>query len=58
MYATEYQYLSDDLATGFIKCYKDHSYAFVALLPREGVSMEKYLQSLTGEQLQFLLSKV
>lgn len=58
MYATEYQYLADDLATGFIKRYEGRSYAFAALLPREGLSIKEYLQSLTGEQLRFLLDNV
>ena len=55
MHSTEYQYLSDDFATGFVKPYQGRSYAFAALLPREGVSMEEYLRSLTGEKLRALL---
>lgn len=58
MYALESRYLSDDLATGFIKHYKSRSYAFVALLPREGISIEEYLRSLTGERLRILLDGV
>ncbi len=58
MYATENRYLTDELATGFIKYYEDRSYAFVALLPREGVTVEEYIASLTGERLRSLLDNV
>ncbi len=55
MYAEDRAYLSDDNATGFIKYYLGRDYAFVALLPDEGVSVEAYLDSLDGEKLQSLL---
>ncbi len=55
MYSTEQAYLEDDKATGFIKYYNDHKYAFVALLPNEGVSIADYTSTLTGEHLQELL---
>lgn len=55
MYGTENRYLEDDLATGFVKNYKNGAYAFVALLPKEGVSVEAYISSLTGEAIQNLL---
>ena len=50
-------YLEDDLATGFCKWYEGYRYYFVALLPKEGVSVEEYVQSLTGEHLQQLLAE-
>lgn len=56
MYSEEAVYLEDDLAAGFMKYYADLSYAFVALLPKEGVTVAEYLDSLTGEHLQALLS--
>ena len=56
MHSEEYTYLEDDLATGFIKYYKDRKYAFVAMLPNEGVTVSQYVDSLTGEQLQNLLN--
>ena len=56
MYSEEYTYLEDDLATGFIKYYKDRKYAFVAMLPNEGVSVSQYVDSLTGEHLRELLN--
>lgn len=56
MYGAESAYLEDSLATGFLKYYKDRNYAFAALLPNEGVSLEDYLASLTGEHLRDLLT--
>lgn len=56
MPSEEYTYLEDDLATGFIKYYKDRKYAFVAMLPNEGVSVSQYVDSLTGEHLRELLN--
>lgn len=55
MYSTEHSYLEDDLATGFLKYYEDRRFAFAALLPKEGVTVSEYVQSLTGEKLQQLL---
>ena len=56
MHSEEYTYLEDDLATGFIKYYKDRRYAFVAMLPNEGVTVSQYVDSLTGEHLRELLN--
>ena len=56
MHSEEYTYLEDDMATGFIKYYKDRKYAFVAMLPNEGVSVSQYVDSLTGEHLRELLN--
>lgn len=56
MYSSEYQYLEDELATGVIKYYKGRKYAFVALLPKEGVTVAEYVESLTGEHLAELLA--
>ena len=49
-------YLSDKNATGFLKYYKDKNYAFVALLPREGLSVEDYVRGLSGYELQNMLA--
>ncbi|MBP1736329.1 MAG: proteinase inhibitor serpin [Oscillospiraceae bacterium] len=57
MYGTEYRYLDDGSATGFIKYYADRSYAFVALLPNEGISVSDYVASLTGEGMMNMLSQ-
>ena len=56
MHSQEYTYLEDELATGFVKFYKDRRYAFVAMLPNEGVSVSQYVESLSGEHLQNLLN--
>lgn len=58
MYSNEYQYLEDDKAVGFMKFYDDEAYAFVALLPKEGVRLRDYIASLTGENLRTMLSNV
>ena len=56
MHSEEYTYLEDDMATGFIKYYKDRRYAFVAVLPNEGITVSQYVESLTGEHLRELLN--
>lgn len=56
MYSQEYRYLEDEHATGFLKYYYDHNYAFAALLPEEGMTVAEYVDSLTGEDLRNLLS--
>lgn len=56
MYAEESDYLESDTATGFLKPYAGGKYAFAALLPKAGVSLEDCLASLDGASLQALLS--
>jgi serpin B len=56
MYSEESLYLSDEHATGFIKFYKGEDYAFVALLPEEGLDVVDYVRSLDGEHLGELLA--
>ena len=51
MYGLEHMYLDDGNATGFIKYYADRKYAFVALLPNEGIPVGDYIASLTGNGL-------
>ena len=58
LHRTENNYLEDDNSTGFIKYYMFKRYAFVAILPNEGVIPEEYLQTLTGDHLTELLSNV
>lgn len=55
MYDIDSYYIEDDNATGFIKPYKDERYAFVALLPRENVSISNYIASLDGKKISSLL---
>lgn len=57
MRSTLRQYLEDELATGFIKHYAGDRYAFVAMLPNEGISVAEYVEFLTGEGLQKLLAE-
>lgn len=56
MHSEEKLYLEDDYATGFIKYYEGGRYAFAALLPNEGITLEEYLETLTGDGLYDLLS--
>ena len=56
MYGVEGTYLEDENATGFKKYYKGGKYAFVAMLPNEGVSISDYVASLNGESLNTLLN--
>lgn len=56
MWSSENLYLSDESATGFLKPYKGGDYAFVALLPNEGISVSDYIKGLTGEKLYSMLS--
>ena len=58
MHSTEYKYIEDDNAVGFIKDYKDEKYGFAALLPNEGIDLYDYIASLTGEALKELLSNI
>ena len=56
MYGVEGTYLEDENAIGFKKYYKGGKYAFVAMLPNEGVSVSDYVASLDGESLNTLLN--
>ncbi|MBR2956791.1 MAG: serpin family protein [Clostridia bacterium] len=56
MYGTEGTYLEDEKASGFVKYYKDGKYAFVAMLPNEGVTVSEYVASLDGESLNAMLA--
>lgn len=51
MSSNEGLYLDDGTATGIIKNYKGGLYSFAALLPNEGINVNDYLESLTGEHL-------
>lgn len=56
MFSREYAYLEDLNACGFLKYYKNHNYAFAALLPDENITVADYLSTLTGEKLAGLLA--
>ena len=57
MYGTACDYLRTENATGFRQWYENEDYAFVALLPNEGVTVAELVDSLTGEELFRLLEK-
>ena len=56
MHSIERNYLEDGKATGFVKYYEGKDYAFVALLPNVGISVEEYISSLTGKHISDMLS--
>lgn len=56
MHSTEGGLLEDENTIGFTKYYKNGTYAFVGLLPKEGISMEEYVATLSGEKIRSLLS--
>lgn len=56
MYSDEFYYLEDENAEGFLKYYEGGKYAFVALLPTEGMELSSYIDTLTGETLKEILS--
>lgn len=57
MYSSEYRYLEHEKATGFMRYYRGNDYAFVALLPREGVSVSQLVESLDGASLTAMLAQ-
>lgn len=52
MHSTENIYLEGENSRGIIKPYKGDKYAFLALLPNDGVSMEDFLRDLDSENLE------
>jgi len=56
MYSIEDVFLKDSDATGFMKYYAGRKYAFVAMLPNEGTSVNDYISTLTGQKLVNLLN--
>lgn len=56
MYSSEGYHLEDGHAQGFLKPYRGGRWAFAALLPEEGMKLEDYAASLTGERLYEILS--
>ena len=57
MYSEEEDFLSDDRAKGFRRLYAGGRYAFAALLPEQGLSVDDYVQQLTPERLQTVLNE-
>lgn len=56
MYGSDGSYLEDENASGFIKYYKGGKYAFVAMLPKEGVKVADYVSTLDGEKVSAMLA--
>lgn len=52
----EDRFIETDNALGFMKPYKGGRYAFAALLPNEGVTLDELISSLDGKELAALLS--
>ncbi|MBQ1254973.1 MAG: serpin family protein [Clostridia bacterium] len=55
MYDSVSHYFEDENATGFMRYYSGMKYAFVAMLPNEGVTPEEYIVSLDGNDLHTML---
>lgn len=53
----ENRYLESDSAEGFVKPYENGDFAFVALLPKEGVGVGGLVGSLEGESLRTLVTE-
>ena len=49
-------YIEDENAVGFRKYYSDGKYAFVAMLPDEGISIDEYVSGLTADSVQETLT--
>ncbi len=58
MHSSESFYLQDENAIGMMKYYAGGEYAFAAMLPKEGMSVADYVQTLTGAGVQELLEGV
>ena len=58
MHSEENYYLESEHGIGVMKPYKGGEYAFVALLPKEGMSVEEYLNTLDGEELSQILANM
>lgn len=57
MYSTEPCYLEGENAEGFMKYYSGKRYAFAAILPDEGIALSDYINSLTSDELNRILSE-
>ncbi|MBO4235382.1 MAG: serpin family protein [Firmicutes bacterium] len=55
MTGSNYYYIDDGNATGFIKHYKGYKYAFIGILPNEGMAVDEYIDTLEGVNLNGLI---
>lgn len=58
MHSHEGTYVESEQLQGFVRPYADYRYAFVGLLPREGVSLADAVAALDGPALEALLQPV
>lgn len=58
MNADLYNYIEGDSEIGLKKDYMDSKYSFVALLPNEDLTIDDYVENLSGEKIQNLLTNV
>lgn len=56
MNSSENCLIEDDNSIGFVKEYKDGKYAFAAILPNKGISVNDYISGLTAESFNSLLT--
>lgn len=49
--SSEYEYVEDQRSTGVIKNYEGGKYAFMGILPKKGISLKEYMDSMTGESI-------
>lgn len=56
MKSEEYSYIGDDKTDGMLKAFDDYRYSFAALVPKSGVNLGEYVNSLTGEKLGQILN--
>lgn len=58
MHSVENLYFSDEQAQGFLKPYKDSRYAFMAILPNDGIGLTQYINNLKKDSFADLLNSV
>ncbi|HHU52957.1 MAG TPA: hypothetical protein GXZ43_02605 [Clostridiaceae bacterium] len=58
MNSEEGYYFADEFAQGFLKPYKNPRYAFMAILPNEGVKLSDYISNLDADSFSKLLDSV
>ncbi len=56
MHSHETAYLENSLAEGFLKPYENYNFAFVALLPKQGVRLADLVTSLDGTSLHDMIT--
>lgn len=57
MYQKEDNYIKGTNETGFIKYYANKSFAFVAIMPNEGIKLSDYIKQLNGIKLNSLFTQ-